>query len=105
MAKISVDEDLHEVMASGDGSAASIANTVNGTAHEINVIDLKNLNPEKQALMSCTPNNYISVIDLATMEVIKPRISAEDRMGLRWLFKSSRASFPINSDLLFLNEE
>lgn len=41
MAKIPAGEDPHEVVASGDGSAASIANTVNGTAHEINVIDLK----------------------------------------------------------------
>ena len=41
MAKIPAGEDPHEVVASGDGSAASIANMVNRTAHEINVIDLK----------------------------------------------------------------
>ncbi|WP_262483819.1 hypothetical protein [Chryseobacterium sp. Leaf201] len=38
---IPVSEDRHEMVTFGDGSAASIANMVNRTAHEINVIDLK----------------------------------------------------------------
>lgn len=41
--KIPVGEDPHEIVTSDDGSVAYVANTVNGTAHEINVIDLKNL--------------------------------------------------------------
>ena len=45
--KIPVGEDPHEVVTSSDGSIAYVANTVNGTAHEINVIDLKNFKPIK----------------------------------------------------------
>ena len=58
--------------------------------------------------MSCTPNNYISVIDLTTMEVVKKPDIGRRSDGYDGCFKiiqSSRASFPINSDLLFLNEE
>lgn len=45
--KIPVGEDPHEVVTSTDGSVAYVANTVNGAAHEINVIDLKNFKPIK----------------------------------------------------------
>ncbi|MFP3594165.1 YncE family protein [Chryseobacterium sp. SIMBA_038] len=47
IAKIPVGEDPHEVITSDDGSVAYVANTVNGTAHEINVIDLKTFKPIK----------------------------------------------------------
>lgn len=45
--KIPVGEDPHEVVTSNDGSIAYVANTMNGTAHEINVINLKTLKPVK----------------------------------------------------------
>ncbi len=47
LSKIPVGEDPHEVVTSDNGSIAYVANTINGTAHEINVIDLKNLKPIK----------------------------------------------------------
>ncbi|MCS3529504.1 YncE family protein [Chryseobacterium sp. JUb7] len=45
--RIPVGEDPHEVTTSDDGSIAYVANTAGGTAHEINVIDLRNLKPLK----------------------------------------------------------
>lgn len=45
--KIPVGEDPHEVVTSTDGKTAYIANTINGTSHEINVIDLKTFKPLK----------------------------------------------------------
>ncbi|WP_312075747.1 hypothetical protein [Chryseobacterium sp.] len=45
--KIPVGEDSHEVITTENGEKAFVANTSNGTAHEINIIDLKNLKPEK----------------------------------------------------------
>lgn len=45
--KISVGEDPHEVVTSPDRAFAYVANTLNGTAHEINIIDLKALKPLK----------------------------------------------------------
>lgn len=47
VARIPVGEDPHEVVTSDNGSIAYIANTSNGTAHEINVINLKSLTPLK----------------------------------------------------------
>lgn len=43
--KIPVGEDPHEVVTSTDHSVAYVANTLSGTAHEINVIDLKTFAP------------------------------------------------------------
>lgn len=43
ISKIPVGEDPHEVVTSPDGAFAYVANTLNGAAHEINVIDLKSL--------------------------------------------------------------
>lgn len=45
--KIPVGDDPHEVVTSSNGAFAYVANTLNGTAHEINVIDLKALKPLK----------------------------------------------------------
>lgn len=43
--KINVGDDPHEVITSTDGKTAYVANTINGTSHEINVIDLNNFKP------------------------------------------------------------
>jgi len=45
--KIPVGEDPHELIVSENGEKAYVANTSNGAAREINVIDLKNLVPKQ----------------------------------------------------------
>lgn len=45
--KINVGDDPHEVITSTDGKSAYVANTINGTSHEINVIDLITFKPLK----------------------------------------------------------
>ncbi len=46
-AKIPVGQDPHEVITTPDGKTAFVANTANGAAHEINIIDISTLKPIK----------------------------------------------------------